>query len=118
MKHSLWIVLSLLICGCLQPIDVQSTKPSKPKPNGPVSGNELQACYYEALAEGVEKGWFTSANEVVARARVTREKLGLPPGGDKVSEIELLKNPSVKPLSDAEKKTLADQLRKVAQGVR
>mgnify|MGYP000013367880 CR=1 FL=1 len=118
MKRIILLALSLVLCGCLQPIgDAPTTHKPSPKP-GPASGNELQACYYEAIADGVEKGWFASANEVVSRAKVAREKLGLQPGGDKVSEIELLKNPSVKPLTEAERKTLAEQLRKVAQGVR
>lgn len=111
------LVVVLLVCGCMSdPGFAPQAKPDNPV--SPVAQNEQLACYYESLATGLDKGWFASPNEFVARAKVTREKLGLAAGGDAVDSIEVLKGASVNPFTEEQKKSLSESMRDLAKKAR
>jgi hypothetical protein len=113
-----WLTLLtlVLLAGCVK--DPGYAPQSTPeKPVAPVASNEQLACYYEALADGVEKGWFASPNEFLARAKATREKLGLPASGDAANGL-LPNGASTEPFTADGKKTLIDGLKGLAKKAR
>lgn len=115
----LFVVL-LAVSGCV-PAQFQAPQsPVVPSPvnPGPVAAGELQACYFDALAKGVEDGWLASPNEVLARAKTVRERLGLPSGGADVDALFAGQGASVEPFTTEGKKSLAEGLRSLARKAR
>ena len=113
-----WLTLlaALVLAGCVKdPGYAPQGKPDKPV--SPVVQNEQLACYYEALADGVEKGWFATPNEFLARAKATREKLGLPASGDGADGL-FPNGATTTPFTEDQKKTLIEGLKGLAKKAR